>query len=476
MDVLELARWQFAITTVFHFLFVPVTIGLAPLVAIMHTAYVRTGNDTYRRMAVFWGKLFLINFALGVVTGIVQEFQFGMNWSDYSRFVGDIFGAPLALEALLAFFLESTFIGLWVFGWDRLPPKLHLACIWLVAIGTMLSALFILAANSFMQWPVGYELNPELGRAELTSFGAVLTNWHLLWQFPHTILAAWATAGFLVVGVSAYHLARRNEVALFTSSLRIGLIAAFVASLGVAFVGHGQAQAMTEMQPMKMAAAEALWETEQPAGFSLFAVGDVENGRNHLNVQVPNALSLLATNTLDGEVRGINDIQAEYEELYGPGNYIPPVGVTYWSFRLMVGAGLAMIGLALAGLVLLRRRLLADPSTRWARWWLRAAVPAIALPFLANSSGWVMTEVGRQPWVVFGLLGTADGVSPAVSGGEVLTSLVAFTVVYGVLAVVEAWLMVRAAKAGPPPAPEWAEVGEDIPESEREPVAPLIAY
>lgn len=465
MDVLGLARWQFGITTVYHFLFVPLTIGLAPLLAIMHTAYVHTGKDVYRRMTQFWGKLFLINFALGVVTGLVQEFQFGMNWSDYSRFVGDIFGAPLALEGLLAFFLESTFLGLWIFGWDKLAPRVHLATIWLVAVGTTVSAYFILAANSFMQWPVGYAFNPETARAELDDFAAVLTNPHLATQFPHTILASLVTAAFVVFGVSAWHLLRRNEVDLFTRSARIGLVVAGVATLGVAFVGHTQAQMMTEQQPMKMAAAEALWDTEAPAGFSLFAVGDVEDGRNHVNVVVPRALSVLATNTLDGEVRGINDVQTAYQDRFGPGDYIPVVGVVYWSFRLMVGAGFAMIGLSLWGLWALRRARLAA-----SRWLLRAAVAAVALPFLANATGWIMTEMGRQPWAVFGLLRTEAGVSPTVSPTEVLLSLVGFTLVYGVLAAVDGYLMVTTARKGPP------EARQDQDDVDDRVVAPLVAY
>ena len=465
MDALHLARWQFGITTVYHFLFVPLTIGLAPLVAIMHTAYVRTGKDVYRRMTKFWGKLFLINFALGVVTGIVQEFQFGMNWSSYSRFVGDIFGAPLALEGLLAFFLESTFLGIWIFGWDRIPPKLHLASIWLVALGTTVSAFFILAANSFMQWPLGYTMNAAKGRAELSSFADVLTNPHLWLQFPHVVLASWATGAFFLLAISAWHLLRRNETELFVRTTRIALVVGFVASVGVAFVGHAQAQMMTRQQPMKMAAAEALWDTESGAGFSLFAVGDVENGRNHINIQIPRALSILATNTLTGTVEGINDIQAEYEATYGAGSYIPMVGVIYWSFRLMVGAGFALAAIAAVGLWLMRRNRLTE-----IRWWLIASVVGLGLPFLANSTGWILAEMGRQPWVVFGVLQTPAGVSPAVSWGTVLVSLVGFTLLYGILAVFEVILMWRTATAGPPSAEG------DATDADKRVIAPLIAY
>jgi cytochrome d ubiquinol oxidase subunit I len=465
VEAFELARLQFGLTTVYHFLFVPITIGLAPLLALMHTAYVRTGRDRYRRMSQFWGKIFLVNFAMGVVTGIVQEFQFGMNWSEYSRFVGDIFGAPLALEALIAFFLESTFLGLWIFGWDRLPPRLHLACIWLVAIGTTVSAYFILAANSFMQWPVGYELNPATGRAELTDFLTVLTNPHLLLQFPHTVVAAWVTAAFLILGISAWQLRRNHDVDVFGASAKLGLIVGFAAAVATAFIGHSQAQLMYEQQPMKMAAAEALWDTEQPAGFSLFAVGDIENGRNHINVVVPNGLSILATNTLDGEVRGINDIQAEYEERFGPGDYRPVVGVNYWSFRLMVGAGFAMIGLGALGLLLLRRGRLLD--SRRFLWW---CIPAIGLPMLGNAAGWIFTEMGRQPWVVFGVLRTEQGVSTAVGPFSVLTSLIVFTVIYGVLAAIEVGLLLRIVRHGT------EEPGTDAEDDAERVVAPVIAY
>jgi len=444
VDPLTLARWQFGTTTIYHFLFVPLTIGLALVVAIMQTMWHRTDNPTYLRMTKFWGKLLLINFALGVVTGIVQEFQFGMNWSDYSRFVGDIFGAPLAMEGLIAFFLESTFLGLWIFGWDRLPRRMHLASIWMVAIGTTISAAFILAANSWMQHPVGFTINEELGRAELTSFVAVLTNPTLLIHFPHTIFSALVTAGVVVVAVSGWHLLRRNEVDLFHRSMKIGLAFVFVAGVLVAFTGHTQAQVMTDQQPMKMAAAEALWDTEQPAGFSIFAVGDREGGRNSFNLVVPNLLSVLSTNSLDGEVRGINDIQAEYEATFGPGNYIPNVGVVYWSFRIMVGSGFALILLSGIGLWLMFSNRLVE-----SRWFLRLTLPALALPFLANSTGWLLTEMGRQPWVVHGVLLTEDGVSPSVGGLYVLITLVGFTLLYGVLAVADVWLMRKYAIAGP---------------------------
>ncbi len=457
MDVLDLSRWQFGITTVYHFLFVPLTIGLSILVAGWQTAWYRTKKPEYLRLTKFFGRLFLINFAMGVVTGIVQEFQFGMNWSDYSRFVGDVFGAPLAMEGLMAFFLESTFLGLWIFGWDKLPPKVHLATIWTAAIGTNISAYFILAANSWMQHPVGYTINN--GRAELTDIWAVLTNPTTLVTFPHVIFGAFLTAAAFVLGVSAWFLLRKRETSLFRPAMRLGMAVALVSAAGVSFTGHWQAQLMTEQQPMKMAAAEALWEDEKAAGFSLFAVGDVENGRNHVNLQIPYGLSILATNTPDGEVEGINDIQKRYEAMYGPGDYVPAVGIAYWSFRLMIGFGMLAAGLALLGLWLTRKGRLPERP-----WLYRLAVLGIGLPFLANTMGWIFTEMGRQPWTVFGLMRTAAAVSPGVDVTSVAITLVGFTLVYAVLAVIEVRLLVKYIKLG----------AEEQPEAE--PAAPALSY
>ncbi len=441
MDVLDLSRWQFGITTVYHFLFVPLTIGLSVIVAGLQTAWYRTGKQEYLRMTRFWGRLFLINFAMGVVTGIVQEFQFGMNWSDYSRFVGDVFGAPLAMEGLIAFFMESTFLGLWIFGWDKLPKKVHLATIWLAAIGTNISAYFILAANSWMQHPVGYRINN--GRAELTDIWAVLTNSTTLVTFPHVIAGGFLVAGAFVLGVSAWFLMRRREVDVFRPAARLAMVVSLVAAVGVSLSGHWQAQIMTEQQPMKMAAAEALWDDESSAGFSLFAIGDVENGRNHVNLQIPYGLSLLATNTLDGKVEGINDIQERYQAIYGPGDYRPVVGLAYWSFRLMIGFGMLSALLALAGLWLTRRGRL--PAGKWA---YRLAMLGIGLPFVANSLGWIFTEMGRQPWTVFGLMRTAAAVSPGADVPSVAITLVGFTLVYAVLAVIEVRLLLKFIKRG----------------------------
>ncbi len=444
---LDLARWQFAITTVYHFLFVPLTIGLSLLVAGMQTVWVRTGDARWLSMTKFWGKLLLINFAMGVVTGIVQEFQFGMNWSSYSRFVGDIFGAPLAIEGLLAFFLESTFLGLWIFGWDRLPKKVHLACIWLASIGTMLSAYFILAANSWMQHPVGSVVNTEAGRAELKDFGAVLTNSTAVGAFAHTITAAFVTAGMFIVGISAWHMARGTHTEVFRPSLRLGLVTVLIASIGVVFTGDLQARLMTEQQPMKMAAAEALYDTTAPASFSLFTIGSLDGSKEVWSVRVPGVLSFMATGSFDGTVEGINDLQSKESQQFGPGDYLPVIPMTYWTFRLMIGFGLLAALVSVLGLWFTRRR-----STGVPRWFWVSAVFALATPFLANSVGWIFTEMGRQPWSVYGVLRTADGVSTAVGTASVLISLVVFTLLYGALAVVDGVLMVRYAKAGPPQA------------------------
>jgi cytochrome d ubiquinol oxidase subunit I len=454
VDTLDLARWQFGVITVYHFIFVPITIGMSALVAGLQTAWVRTGKEHYLRATKFWGKLFLINFAMGVVTGIVQEFQFGMNWSDYSRFVGDIFGAPLAIEGLLAFFLESTFLGLWIFGWDRLPKRLHLATIWLAAIGTLLSAYFILAANSWMQHPVGYEVNTGTGRAELHSIGAVLTNSTTLVTFPHTVTACFVTAGALLLAVSAWHLRKRHQEEVFRPSLRLGAWVVLIAGVGVIITGDLQARIMTEQQPMKMAAAEALYETSEPASFSLFTIGSLDGREEVSSVRVPSVLSFMATGNPSGEVEGINDLQQAYVEKYGPGDYVPYVPVTYWSFRLMIAFGALAMLVALAALWGTRGG--RSPASRWL--WI-SAIATVGMPLLANSFGWIFTEMGRQPWTVFGVFTTAESDSPSVSTAEAATSLTVLTLLYGVLAVIEVGLLLKYARAGAPelPPPDDAE-------------------
>ncbi|WP_330331530.1 cytochrome ubiquinol oxidase subunit I [Streptomyces sp. NBC_00536] len=464
-----LARWQFGITTVYHFLFVPLTISLAALVAVLQTAWVRTEKEKYLKATKFWGKLFLINIAMGVVTGIVQEFQFGMNWSDYSRFVGDIFGAPLAFEALIAFFFESTFIGLWIFGWDKLPKKIHLACIWMVSIGTILSAYFILAANSWMQHPVGYRFNKETGRAELTDFWLVLTQNTTLSQVFHTLTAALLTGGAFMVGIAAFHLLRKKHIAVMRTSLRLGLIAVVIGGLLTAISGDTLAKVMFKQQPMKMAAAEALWDGEKGAPFSIFAYGDVDKGHNKVAIEVPGVLSFLADSNFDSFVPGINDVNKSEQEKYGPGDYRPAIPVAYWGFRWMIGFGMASFAIGAVGLWLTRRKFLLPPALRTGEderphlvlfktalsprltrlYWL-GAIWTLGFPLIANSWGWIFTEMGRQPWAVYGVLRTADAVSPSVSQGEVITSMAVFTALYAVLAVIEVKLLVKYVKAGPP--------------------------
>jgi cytochrome d ubiquinol oxidase subunit I len=440
MSALDLARWQFGITTVFHFIFVPLTIGLAFIVAIFQTAAYRTGRSDYDRAARFFGRLFLINFAMGVVTGIVQEFQFGMNWSDYSKFVGNIFGAPLAIEGLLAFFLESTFVGVWIFGRGRLSPKVHLLSIWMVSIGTMLSALFILGANAWMQHPVGYKVDPVSHQAVMTNIWAVLGNSTLWVSFFHTIMGAWLTGSIFILGVSAWHLIRNRNDSTFSRTARVAVVISLISGLGVAFSGHIQGQVMTKQQPMKMAAAEALYNTEKGASFSLFTIGNL-SGEPVFQIRIPNALSVLATNSWDGSVEGINQVESQEQAKYGPGDYKPTLWIDYWSFRIMIGAGFLLLLVSAIGLWLLKRE-----KFEATRWFQRAALWAIPLPFIANATGWIFTEMGRQPWVVYGLLTTAKGVSPNVATGEVATTLIGFFVVYSILAVIDAWLMVRWAK------------------------------
>ena len=462
MDALDIARWQFGITTVYHFLFVPVTIGLSALVAVCETLWVRRRHQHWLRLTKFFGKLFLINFAIGVATGIVQEFQFGMNWSDYSRFVGDIFGAPLAIEGLLAFFLESTFLGLWIFGWDRLSPRLHAACIWVVHVGTLLSAYFILAANSWMQHPVGYRYNPVTGRAELHDFAAVLFNKVQLAAFPHTILAAYMTGAAFMLGVAMWLYARRthsdDDRTLYRRAIRLSGWVLLAAGLGVAVSGDFSGKVMTDVQPMKMAAAEALYHTEQPASFSIFTIGSLNGDQEKFSVRVPDVLSFLATGDVHGRVVGVDELRAQYQKTYGTdpgrtyyaaGGYTPVIPVTYWAFRLMIGLG--VLAAAFAALVLWRTR---RGRARFGRAWVWMAIALPLLPVLANSFGWIFTEMGRQPWTVFGLMTTAQSVSPGVSTGEVVTSLVAFTLLYGVLAVVEIGLTLRVVRAGAGVVPE----------------------
>jgi cytochrome d ubiquinol oxidase subunit I len=426
-------------------LFVPLTLGLGWYVAFFQTRYYQTKDETWHKMAKFWGKLFLINFSIGVVTGIVQEFQFGMNWSEYSRYVGDIFGAPLAVEALMAFFMESTFLGIWIFGEGKVSDKVHLASIWLAAIGSNLSALWILLANGFMQAPPAnsFVYNEANGRLELVNFFALIGNpkgWIFFW---HTISDGVAMAAFLIIAVSAYHIARKQNLDFFKRSFNIAAVSGLIAGVLIFLGGHTMGQYMAEVQPMKLAALEAIWETEQPASFSLLTIGDLSGKKEIWSIRIPAAMSFLACNNFTCEVKGVNELQATYEQQYGPGDYIPLMIVTYWTFRIMMAFGVVMI-LITAYFVWANMR--GDiTKAKWMKWvpWL------LVLPYLANASGWILTEMGRQPWIVYGLLKVEDAVSPNLTTVDLLISLIGYTVVYGTLAVSMVYLMKKYAIAGP---------------------------
>ncbi|MDO5699925.1 MAG: cytochrome ubiquinol oxidase subunit I [Bowdeniella nasicola] len=461
MDALDLARWQFGITTVYHFVLVPLTIGLTPLVALMQTMWMKTRKEHWLRLTKFFGKLLLINFALGVATGIVQEFQFGMNWSEYSIMVGDIFGAPLAIEALAAFFLESTFLGLWIFGWNRVSEKIHLASIWCAAIGVNLSAYWILVANSFMQHPVGATFNPEKGRAELNSFIEVITNPTAVSAFGHTVSASFLTAGTFIAGISAWWIVRavrRGDEAeartIWRPAAIFGMIVIFISGIVVSLTGHHQGQLMAEQQPMKMASAEVICETENGAGLSILTVGDFTNDCDSLThiLTVPGLASFMATGDFNGEFPGVQDVQSEMQERYadefGPDqDYRPSLFITYWTFRLMIGLGVFSAALALAALFLLR-----GGRVTGKKWFATLGLLAIPMPFIAANLGWIFTEMGRQPWVVAPnpaspvdgvYMLTQAGVSPTVTTSHVLISMVLFTLLYAALGVVWYFLMRR---------------------------------
>jgi cytochrome d ubiquinol oxidase subunit I len=433
MDALMLSRLQFAVATFFHFIFVPLTLGLSILIAIMETKFVRTGDEEYRRLAKFWGKIFIINFAVGVVTGITLEFQFGTNWSRYSRYVGDIFGSILAIEATLAFFLESTFLAVWIFGWKRLSPKLHCLAIWLVAFAANLSALWILMANAWMQHPVGYTLRN--GRAELTDFLAVVTQPFGFQIYFHTLSGAYILAGFFVMGVSAYHLLRKQHVAFFTKSLRMGLIFALIFSLAEVVQGHIHGAEVAKIQPSKLAAMEALWETQANAPQTLFLIPDEKNERNLVEFgKIPGALSLLAYHSTSATVKGLKDFPKEER---------PPVALTFIAFRVMVGLGFFF---ALVTVVAwLKRKKIADSP-----WLLKLLLFSIPLPYIALQAGWIVTEVGRQPWIVWGLMKTKDAVSP-IAASQVGVTLAAFIVVYALLGATAFYLIAKHVRRGPEP-------------------------
>jgi cytochrome d ubiquinol oxidase subunit I len=431
MDVVMLSRLQFYATSAFHFLFVPLTLGLSWIVAYMETRYVRTGDETYLAMTKFWGKIFLINFAVGVVTGITLEFQFGTNWSGYSAYVGDIFGSLLAIEATAAFFLESTFIGVWIFGWQKLSKKAHAGVAWLIAIGSNLSAVWILIANSWMQHPVGYTIRN--GRAELTDFFAVITQKFAMLQIIHVLSSAILLAGFVIMGISAYHLLKKQHIDFFSRSFRIGLVCGLVGSLVVAVEGDFHAKDVTEKQPVKLAAMESLWDTTRQAPIYLFAVPDEENGRNAVELlPIPGVLSFLGHGDFNAEVKGLNDF---------PRDERPPVLPVFLAFRGMVALGAYFILITLYGM-LRRNKLLESPLL------LKAMLFSIPLPYLAIQLGWIVTELGRQPWIVWGMMRTSDAASP-IAASQVITTLVGFTLVYSLLGFAGYYLIYKHAKQGP---------------------------
>lgn len=431
MGVEILSRIQFATVAIFHFLFVPLTLGLTVMVAFMETRYVRTGDEIYLKMTRFWSKLMLVNFAVGVVTGITLEFQFGMNWAEYAKFVGDIFGAPLAIEAVVAFFLESTFIGLWVFSWNRVSKRAHVAIMWVVALASTLSALWILLANGWMQKPRGYEI--VAGRAQLVSFAALIWNPYAWIKFFHTISAAYTLTAFFIMGISAINLLRKRGEEMFQKSFRIAALFGIVTSICIIFAGDMSGLQVAKYQPTKLAAMESQWDTEKGANFFIFQFPNVDKDDNAIEaLEIPKGLSLLAYHDPDATVKGLNDF---------PASDRPPVVVTFVAFRLMVGLGFLFVLLALIAVYLAWRKKL--PQNRWFLWIMSFA---IILPYVASELGWVLAEMGRQPWIVYGLLRTQDAVSKNLSTGDVLGSLIAFIVIYCSLAAVDVFLLTKYAK------------------------------
>lgn len=434
MDALMLSRLQFAITAAFHFIFVPLTLGLSILVAYMESLYVKTNDQMYLRMTKFWGKLFLINFALGVVTGITMEFQFGMNWAEYSKYVGDIFGAPLAIEATVAFFLESTFIGLWIFGWNKVSKKIHALSIWLVAIATNLSALWILLANGWMQNPVGYVIRNN--RAEMVDFMALVTNPYGWLKFGHTILSGYVIAAFFVMGVSAYHLLRKKEINFFKRSFKIAATFGLFSSLMLFIIGDFHAAEVAKTQPTKFAAMESLWETKKAVPYNIIVIPDVKNEKNSVEIiGIPKLLSFLAFHDGNAEIKGLKEFKVDER---------PPILITFLSFRGMVALGMLFIILSLVAYIQAKRnRIESSPIL------LKVLLYSIPLPYIAAQLGWLVAEVGRQPWIVYGVLKTSDAVSKAITPSQVWASLVGFTLFYGLLGIIDIYLLAKYSKKGP---------------------------
>jgi len=471
MDQLDLARLQFATTSIYHFFFVPITMGLSLLVAVLHTRWHRSGDPDMRRLTRFFGRLLLLSISVGVVTGLVQEFQFGLDWSMYSRFVGDVFGAPLAMEGLAAFFLEAVFLGVWWFGWDALPRRLHLFTAWMIPLGACLSALFIIAANSWMQNPRGYAVNPTTGRAELTDFGAVFSNPVFLWGYVHVLLVALIFGGAVMLATSAWHLRRGNDVRLFRGTAKLGLWVLVVGSVLQFPVGGRLGINETTYQPMKIAAAEANWETCQPCSFSVIQIGGYDEDETPTKIiEIPHLLSLLATGTWDGQVQGLSELNAQYNEQYGPGYYVPNVFIQYWSMRAMAYLALVGVLMGLWGAILLWRKRFETSS-----FFLRVCGWLILVPFVMATAGWLLTESGRQPWIVQGLMLTADGLSGSGSAAQVAISLGIVILLYTSIGIVAAVLMIRQARRGIPddPVPVHSHAPSDGIDSDAADLSPL---
>ena len=457
MTNVDLARVEFAFVTINHFFFVPITIGLAFLTALLQTAWYRSKKEEYLRLTRFFGTLLVINVAIGVVTGLVQEFQFGMNWGAYSRLVGNVFGAPLAMEGLAAFFLESTFLGLWLFGWDKLPRKVHLLTIWAVSLGSVLSGAFIMAANSWMQHPVGYQM--VNGKPQLNDIWALFTNPVFLWGYAKVLFAALVTGCMVMLAVSAWQLRHGGDRDVFIRSARMGLIILVPAILFTMLVGVGLGVIEARYQPMQIAAAEAQWTTCQPCSFSLFQIGGGNNDQTPTEIiAIPHLLSLLATNHWNGQVVGMTPLNQQYNKQYGKGYYVPNVFIQYWGMRVMAYGGVLVLLIGAWGLWLTYRKKLAT-----SRVFLRVAVWAAVLPFVMNTAGWFLTESGRQPWIVQGLMLTKNGISPTLSVTWLWISLIAFIVIYGTIATVDLLLMLKYSRTELPPPREQADADLPLP-------------
>lgn len=450
MNIVSLARFQFAMTTIFHFFFVPFSIGMVFVVAIMESMYVHTGKPEYKKMTKFWGNIFLLSFAVGVVTGLIQEFQFGMNWSDYSRFMGDIFGAPLAFEALLSFFIESTFIGLWVFTWNKVGKKLHLFFIWMVVFGTITSAVWILTANSFMQHPVGYAVKNR--RAVMVNFGALLANKQLMFEFGHVIVAAVLTGSTIITGLAAFQLLKKHTLSdinkkIYYKTIRLGLTLMLILSLGTIAMGDVQMQYPVHEQPMKFAATEAVYKTTgERAPWTVIGFANPKTHEVKGKIEIPDMLSILSYHKPTGAVKGMEEVNAEMEKKYGTHiaghkmDYYVPVNTLFWSFRFMAGFGALMALVSIVGLIMTRKNKESLYKHRWCLWVLALMT---FTPFIANTSGWLITELGRAPWTVYGLFTIAQSVSPNVSVASLLTSNIVYFCLFTGLAIILISLIVR---------------------------------